>query len=65
MIAWETSQGHDGPLWTVCPTHHDYFNAIGGGGKVGQSLPRLPPLAARDDVSFSDMVDVDDGEDFC
>jgi hypothetical protein len=64
MIAWETSQGHDGPLRTVCPTHHDYFNAIGGGGKVGQSLPRLPPLAVRDDVSFSDMVDFDDGEDF-
>jgi hypothetical protein len=61
MIAWEGSQGHDGPLQTVCPTHHDFFNAIGGGGKIGRSLPPLPPLDdTADDNLFESNVDDDE-----
>jgi hypothetical protein len=34
MIDWEMSQNHEGPLQTVCPVHHEYFNEIGGGGNL-------------------------------
>ena len=39
MIDWETSQGHEGPLQNVCPVHHDFFNEIGGGGGIWNTVP--------------------------
>ncbi len=59
MINWEQSQGHKGPLPTVCPDHHSFFMSIGGGGKVGPSQITVPniPLCdigdESDNVSFS------------
>ena len=79
MIDWETSQGHDGPLQTVCPTHHEFFNAMGGGGKVRCRTASLPAFSDMDNNLFSGdddfnvedeidprmdaMVDLDDGGD--
>ena len=59
MINWEESQGYEGPLQTVCPSHHTFFMSIGGGGKAKASqtsvptVPMMDGLDELDNVSFS------------
>jgi hypothetical protein len=64
MIDWEMSENHEGPLQTVCPEHHDYFNepplpAIGGNGIMDDNISSSGDGLNLDE-EFSGKYDDDD-----